>query len=116
MRYIILVLLNLPIILIALINLITSYKLKKISAGRFRHQIFMWFLILIVIIGAFPVFNLLSGRAILDSSELSLFDIAQTTIIIYLIYIVNGHRQKIDQQERRLRNLHQEVSIKLADK
>lgn len=116
MRYIILILLNVPIIMLALVNIVTDYKLKKISVNRFRNQIFLWILILIVVIGSFPVYNILVGRPPLDSSELSLFDIVQTTIIIFLLYAINSQRQRIEQNEQRLKKLHQEISIRLSEK
>lgn len=116
MRYLILVLLNLPVILLALVNIVIQYKMKKVSVNRFRHQIFLWLVILIVLIGSFPTYNYLSGKDIFDSSELSLFDIAQTTVIIYTVYTLNNQRRRIEQNERTLRDLHQELSIRLADK
>ena len=115
MGYLILVLRNLPIILVALVNIVTQYKLKKVSAGRFRHQLILWIVIMVVLIGSFPLYNMANGKAAFDSEELSLFDIVQTTAIIFLFYIVNNQRQRNDQIERRLRELHQELSIKLSD-
>ncbi len=102
--------------MLALVNIVTDYKLKKISVNRFRNQIFLWILILIVVIGSFPVYNILVGRPPLDSSELSLFDIVQTTIIIFLLYAINSQRQRIEQNEQRLKKLHQEISIRLSEK
>ena len=116
MRYLILVLLNVPIILTALINIITQYKLRKVSTARFRHQLIIWLVIMIVLVGSFPMYNISLGHRPLDSSELSLFDILQTTAIILLFYIANTQRQRIDQNERRLRDLHQELSIRLSKK
>ena len=101
--------------MLALVNIVTDYKLKKISVNRFRNQIFLWILILIVVIGSFPVYNILVGRPPLDSSELSLFDIVQTTIIIFLLYAINSQRQRIEQNEQRLKKLHQEISIRLSN-
>ena len=115
MRYLILVLLNVPIILAALINIITQYKLRKVSVTRFRHQLIIWMVIMVVLIGSFPLYNISIGHTPLDSSELSLFDILQTTAIILLFYIANNQRQRIDQNERRLRDLHQELSIRLSN-
>ena len=115
MRYLILVLLNVPIILAELINLITQYKLRKVSVTRFRHQLIIWMVIMVVLIGSFPLYNISIGHPPLDSSELSLFDILQTTAIILLFYIANNQRQRIDQNERRLRDLHQELSIRLSN-
>lgn len=116
MRYAILVLLNLPVILLALTNLITRYKIGKMNATKFRKQILLWLVLLIILVSSFPVYNLLSGRPLLDSQELSAFDIVQTTAIIALIYFVNNQRQKIEQTERYLRDFHQELSIKLSKK
>lgn len=114
MRYLVLVLLNMPIILSALINIITQYKLRRVSVTRFRHQIIIWLVILVVLIGSFPLYNYLNHRSLFDSSELSVFDIVQTTAIILLFYIFNNQRQRTDQNEHRLRDLHQALSIKLS--
>lgn len=114
MRYIILVLINLPVILVALTSMVTKYKLGRVSASRFRHQIILWTVILAVLISSFPLYNFLVGRPLLDSRELSLFDIVQTTAIIFLLYITNIQRQKTEQSEKRTRDLHQELSIILS--
>ena len=114
MRYVILVLLNLPIILLALLNIITKYKMKRAPKSRFVKQLTLWLVLLVLLVGSFPVYNALMGRPALDSTDLSVFDIAQTTAIVFLFYVVNDQRQKAEQAERRLRDLHQELSIKLA--
>jgi len=114
MRYLILVLLNIPVISLALVNLLTKYKMNKISRERFRRQMLLWLIILVVLTTSFPLYNYLVGKPILDSRELSLFDIAQTAAIIALIYITSNQRQKIEQNERFVRDLHQEISIRLS--
>jgi len=96
------------------VNIITQYKLKKIERKRFRFQILLWMVILVVLIGSFPLYNYTIGKPLLDSTELSLFDIAETTAIIYLIYIINDHRRKLERSERTIRDLHQEISIRLS--
>lgn len=115
MRYLVLVLLNTPIILVSIINIVTQYKLGKISASRLRHQLLALFCMLIVLIGSFPVYNLLSDKPLFDSSELSLFDIVEITAIISLLTIVNNQRQRLDQADKRLRDLHQSLSIRLSN-
>lgn len=116
MRYIILVLLNVPIISIAFLNLFTRYKLRRITLRRFRIQMLLWAILLFILILAFPLYNLSTGKPLLDSQELSLFDIVQTTAIIFLMYVVNNMRQKNEWNEKRIRDLHQEISIKLSQK
>lgn len=114
MRYLILILLNTPIIALALLNIITRYKLGKLPKKRFKFQVFLWLSVLIVLIGSFPFYNHLTGRPPLESIMLSSFDIIEITTIVFLFYIVNNLRQKQEQTERRLRDLHQELSISLS--
>jgi hypothetical protein len=116
MRYAVLVILNLPVILIAFINILAQYKMHKISRQRFWRQVFMWFVIFVVLIGSFPLYNHLNNKPIFDSSELSLFDIAQTTAVIFLIYAINYQRQQIERTEKTVRDLHQELSMRLSKK
>lgn len=114
MRYVLLVLLNIPIILFAFINLITQYKLHKIEKNRFQRQLAAWTVILLVLICSFPIYNVSMGRPLLESNALDLFDIVQTTAIIYLLYFINHQHRKIELADRLVRDLHQELSIKLS--
>jgi len=116
MRYILLVILNLPIILLAFINIFTQYKLKYVSRNHFRHQVSIWLIITLVLVGSFPIYNLIIGNSLFESEEFSVFDILQTTAIVYLVYIINHQRQKIESAENNFRDLHQELSIKLSKK
>ena len=114
MRYIVLVLLNTPIVALALVSFITKYKLGRLSKQRFKFQMFLWAVILFIIVSSFPIYNILSGKHPLYSADLSYFDIIQTTAIVLLIYTVNNQRQKVEQADRKLRDIHQELSIKLS--
>lgn len=116
MRYAFLVVINLPIILLALLGSVTQYKLKRINARRYKQQAAYWTLLLLVLLLSFPVYNLLNHRPLFDSAKLSLIDITESTAIIYLFYIINNQRRKIEQTERLVRDLHQELSIKLSEK
>lgn len=116
MRYIILVLLNIPVILLALMNLITKYKTGRISNRRFKVQILFWLLILAIVIISFPSYNYIVGNPVFVSNKLTLLDIVQTTAIVYLLYSINSQRQKLEWTEKRMRDLHQELSIRLSEK
>ena len=116
MRFIILLILNVPIISVALLNLLTRYKLGKVSKRRFKTQMLLWALLLVVLVCSYPFYNVLSSRPILDAHELSAFDIVQTTAIIFLLYMVNTMRQRSELVERSSRELHQELSIRLSKK
>ena len=115
MRYLILVIINLPIVFLAFLNIITQYKMKRIDKERFIRQTLLWLIISLVLILAFPIYNLANGRAIFSSVELSFFDIAEVTSIVFLFYTVNNQIRKLNNTERRLRDLHQEMSIILSE-
>lgn len=115
MRYLILVIINLPIVFLAFLNIITQYKMKRIDKERFIRQTLLWLIISLVLILAFPIYNLANGRAIFSSIELSFFDIAEITSIVFLFYTVNNQIRKLNNTERRLRDLHQEMSIVLSE-
>lgn len=115
MRYLILVIINLPIVFLAFLNIITQYKMKRIDKERFIRQTLLWLIISLVLISAFPIYNLANGRAIFSSVELSFFDIAEITSIVFLFYTVNNQIRKLNNTERRLRDLHQEMSIILSE-
>lgn len=116
MRYLILIILNLPIILMAFVNIFTQYKLKRSTKDHFRRQIITWVVITLVLFGSFPIYNVLSNKPLMQSDDFSTFDIIQTTAIVYLMYYVNHQRQKIDALDQQYRDLHQELSIKLSKK
>jgi len=116
MRYILLIILNAPIVLLAFMNIITQYKLKKNTRDQFRRQIIVWITITLVLFCSFPIYNLISGRPIFQSDDFSAFDIIQTTVIVYLIYLANHQHQRLELQEKRYRDLHQKLSIKLSKK
>lgn len=114
MRYLILLALTAPIIILAFINLLVQFKTRKISKQHFYKQLGVWFVISAVLVCSYPVYNLLNNRPLLDASSLNAFDIVQTTAIIYLFYVVNDHRRKIERAEKAFKDLHQELSIKLG--
>ncbi len=114
MRYMLLLVLNIPVITLAVVTMITQYKLHKVSAARLRHQLIIWLTMFVVLVGSFPVYNLLTDKPVFNSDELSLFDIFQTSAIVMLFYIVNHQRQRIERSEKTMRTLHEEISIRLS--
>lgn len=100
--------------LLATVNLFTKYKTGRITVQKFKKQMLLWLVIFFVLILSFPVYNTLQGQPPLESASLSSFDIIEITAIVFLIYTVNNQRQKVESTEKRLRDLHQELSIKLS--
>lgn len=113
-RYLLLFLLNFPLILLAILGLITQYKLGKSSKRRMYVQLTIWILIAVSLLAAEPIYNWLFVRGLTQTDSLSLFDVVQITAIVMLFYVANRTRAKLDILERRVQDLHQELSIRLS--
>ena len=88
-RYVLLFLLNIPFVLLGLLNCIVSYKLKKISRRKFVFQVMLLFIV---------------GFGLVFASSL-----------IYLLFAYAKVQMKSEKIEQRVERLHQEISIKLSE-
>ena len=114
-RYTILILLNTPLIIAALTNAVVTYKMKQISIKRFVLKFGFWLIVLAGLIVAEDIYNFLYQEGLTQTEPLSLFDVLQITGVIYMFYLVNRLYVKIDLLERKIQDLHQELSIRLSD-
>jgi hypothetical protein len=95
---------------------VVSYKLSKISKQRATLQIVLWSVVLIGLVLAKPIYQFLFTNNLTDTEPLSLFDVIQITGIVILLFMANRARTKLDALERRVQDLHQELSIRLSSK
>ena len=115
-RYLLLFLLNLPFVLIAILGTVTQYKLGKSSGRRTLFQLGLWAAILVGLIVAEPLYTWLYSNEFTDTEPLSLFDVIQITAIVVTFYVANRTRTQLEATERRLNDIHQELSIVLSEK
>lgn len=115
-RYLLLFLLNLPFILAAILSAITQFKLKKTSRRRLTIQLLIWLTVLFGLLVAEPIYLFLFQNNLTQTEPLSLFDVVQITTIVITFYVANRTRMKLEIVERRLQDLHQELSIQLSKK
>lgn len=115
-RYLLLLLLNLPFIFAALIGVVTRYKLGKSSKRRLVAQILVWTAIFFGLLLAEPLYEWLYSSKLTNTEPLSLFDVIQITAIVIIFYMANRTRARLENTEKRLNDLHQELSIRLSNK
>lgn len=113
-RYLILLLLNLPFILLGFTNTLVSFKTGHSSRRRFLVQTLFWVIIFAGLAMAEPLYLYLFNRGLTDTESLSLFDVIQITGIVFVFYIANRSRNKLEVLEKRVQDLHQELSIQLS--
>lgn len=115
-RYLLLLILNLPLILMAIMAIITRYKLRKASRRRTVAHLLFWLLILTGLIFAQPLYEWLFSSGYTDTDSLSLFDVIQITAIVAILYVVTRMRSRVDTLEQKLASLHREMSILMSNK
>lgn len=113
-RYLLLFLLNLPLVTAGLLSAITRYKLGKATKWRFVIQASLWLTILVGLMVAEPLYEWLYSNELTETEPLSLFDVIQITAIVLTFYMAYRTRSKLEETERRLNDLHQELSILLS--
>jgi hypothetical protein len=114
-RYLILLLINTPFIVAGVLNALVNFKLKKVSTRRFIYQLGMWLLVFASLALIKPIYEFLFSNNLTKTEPLSLFDVMQITGIVAVVFISSRSRAKIEVLERRVQDLHQELSIRLAD-
>lgn len=114
-RYLILLLLNLPLIIMALLSALVDYKMGKLSRKKYVVQIGLWLIILIGIGSAHLIYSFLFSHQLTQTEPLSLFDVIQITGVIVVLFMANRSRIKLETLERRVQDLHQELSIRLSE-
>ena len=113
-RYFILVLLNLPLIIAGMISAVVAYKMKRTSRRRFILRMVLWTSILIGLVFAEPIYKFLFSNNLTATEPLSLFDVMQITGIIFTFFFASQAYGRVDLLERKVQDLHQELSIRLA--
>lgn len=114
-RYLILVLLTAPFVIAGLVNALVEFKLRRISKRRYAWQCVLWAAIFAGIASVKPIYEFLFSHNLTETEPLSLFDVVLITSIIAMIFVINRNRAKVETLERRVQDLHQELSIKLAE-
>lgn len=115
-RYLILLVINLPFFILAITSIVTRYKMNRTTRKRATIQLSLWVLLFVCLAVAEPIYHWLFANNFTKTDSLSLFDVVQITAIVFLLYVVNGLSLRVEQTEKRLNDLHQELSIRLSAK
>lgn len=114
-RYLILIILNAPLIVFGVVNTIVAYKLRVLNKQQFLLRLILWIVILIGLVFMKSVYDFLFSNDLTRTEPLSLFDVIQITGIIFILLIATRAYTKADQLERQLQEMHQQLSIRLSE-
>lgn len=114
-RYVILIILNTPLVIAGVLDAVVSYKLQRSSRRRFIFRLAVWTIIFAGLLFTQSIYDFLFSNQLTETEPLSLFDVIQITGIIFTFFIANQAYTKVDILERRVQDLHQELSIQLSN-
>jgi hypothetical protein len=95
-------------------NALVSYKMNHISKRRVIFKIFFWTVLMLGLIYTEPLYNWLYSEGLTQTEALSLFDVILITATLHIFFLLNKLYVKVDILEKRVQDLHQELSILLS--
>lgn len=110
-KYTVLIVLNAPLAVYAIFNVVLSYKLKRLRPSQTIIRLIFWGLILGAICFAKPLTDLLTRANLTNTSPLSLFDVfIATGVMVSLLMVARAHGRYAE-LESKFTTLHERISI-----
>lgn len=110
-KYLIIILLNLPIAVMGILWSTVSYKTKSMTKKRYRVEIVSWVIIVLGLISIEPIYNKLIQAGLTDSAPLSLVDVIALTLIVLSLFLIGRLQEKITALNKKFSILHEEIVI-----
>lgn len=114
-RFLILVLINLPVVLIGIIGAITSYKTSRTTKKRYITEVIGWVLVGVALVLIEPAYNLLLKSHLTSSDSMSIFDVVLLTLILLLGLLIIRANEKISLLNKKISRIHEHVAIKESE-
>jgi hypothetical protein len=117
-KYILLILINLPLVLIGVTRAITRYKTKpaRISKNKCILEVIFWLLIGLGLSFMEPLYNALIQYNLTDSPAMSLFDVGLATLFTFTLLLIVETNDELAALKRVVSRLHEELAIVEAEK
>ena len=115
-KYSLLVILNIPFVIFGVINTLLMYREKTIQKLSTITRLIFWGFILIGLIFAQELYSLLLEKGLTDTTPLSLADVILVTGVVLTLSLCISLYSKVELLEKRISDLHEELSIRLSIK
>lgn len=115
-KYVLLIILNMPFVLLGLFKAYARLSANRISRLQFLIRTFFWVAIGLCIIFARSIYDFLQTHQLTDSQPLSLVDVVLATGVIFCIFLCVRLYSKVEMLDQRLTDLHQELSIRMSER
>ncbi len=110
-KYVLLILINLPLLAIGIIDAVSSYKTGRMSRRRCIVQLLFWISIGVGLMLLEPIYNTLIQYNLTNSAPLSLFDIVLLTLLLFCLFLIKKSNETITRLNRKISRLHESIVI-----
>lgn len=110
-RYVLLIILNAPVLLLGIVGALTNYKTSRISRRRCYWQVIFWVLVGVGLVFVEPAYNILIRHNLTNSTPMSLFDIVLLTGIIFCLLLIKSTNEKLAILTKKFSRMHENLVI-----
>ena len=112
-KYLLLILINAPIVLLGIVRAITRYKTKpaRISKNKAVYEVLFWLSIGVALSFAQPIYNALVRYNLTDSTPMSLFDVAVLTLFVFALLLIVETNEELTSLRKTVSRLHEKLAI-----
>ena len=112
-KYLLLILINAPIVLLGIVRAITRYKTKpaRISKNKAVYEVLFWLSIGVALSFAQPIYNALVRYNLTDSTPMSLFDVAVLTLFVFALLLIVETNEELTSLKKTVSRLHEKLAI-----
>jgi hypothetical protein len=115
-KYTLLLIFNLPFVIFGIVRAVVMHKEGLVQRFGFLIRLVFWGIVLFGLVFAEEIYSFLSRNNLSDTSPLSLAEVVLTTGFLLCFTLCVRLYGKTEALEKRLSDLHEEVSIENSEK
>jgi hypothetical protein len=110
-KYALLVIINLPLLLIAIIGTLANYNTKHISKKRATVELIFWCLVGFMLVLIEPIYNTLIRHHLTNSAPMNIFDVVLLTMVLLCVLLIKQVNDKAAKLNKKIARLHESIVI-----
>lgn len=110
-RYVLLVLINIPLLLVGVVSALTSYNTRRISKKRCIGEVVFWLVVGVGLLFVEPLYNALVRHNLTNSTPMSLFDMLLLTLILFCLLLIKSTNERTANLQKKISRMHEDLVI-----
>ena len=111
-RYLILLLINLPLVTVLLIRFTVDYKTKQITKKKYVGLVLLLIVVVISLSVVEPLYSWLLNHDLTSSGPMTLFDMILLTVIVFISFGLIRSNQRATEMRKEIARIHEHIAFK----